>query len=132
MLVLASTFGVVINKHFCQDELKEISLFLDSKRCQPALAPVASCHHQPVSTDTDGIDKSRCCDYQSDFYQVDFQQEAGTTAQVEKLTDVFHPFLIEESDSFDLSVEAVCIRPPPYYSPLIPCPDQPDLQVFLC
>lgn len=129
-LVLASTFGAVINKHYCQDELKEISFFFESHKCQPAA--IDSCHQQPSSSDTKGIDKDYCCTYQSEFYQVDFQQEALANAQLEKHTDIFFPLFIAKSDSFDVCPALIKIRPPPYSIPLIPSPDQPDLQVFLC
>ncbi len=131
MLVLASTFGAVVNKHYCQDELKEISLFFESNRCQPATFP-AACHQQTTPSKTNGIDKDYCCSYQTEFYQVDFQQEALLGAQLEKHTDISLPLFIVKSDSIEVCPALIKIRPPPYTIPLIPCPDQSDLQVFLC
>ena len=65
-LVLISTTGIVVNKHYCQNQLKNIALFSKAKSCHD-INKVSSC---PLHNNHQNEDKG-CCDEETDFIKSD-------------------------------------------------------------
>lgn len=71
VLLLSST-GLVLNKHYCQDELKSVALFSKAKPCHKSSMPKSCPMHGGTSSDQD--DSKGCCDDQSEFLKSDQDQ----------------------------------------------------------
>lgn len=68
-LLLLSSFGLVVNKHYCQDQLKSVAFFAEAKSCHTANMP-ANC---PMHGTSDTEDKG-CCDNESEYLKADLEQ----------------------------------------------------------
>ena len=71
LLFLGST-GIVVNKHYCQNELKSTALFLKAEACH-AVTSVASCPMHQHKGDEDR-EKKNCCDDKSEYVKSDNEQ----------------------------------------------------------
>ena len=88
MQLFASSVGLVVNKHYCQDELKSFALFLKPPSCheqaQKSGLPVACpMHSKQHSNDNQPSQqkhsKSGCCDDTSQFVKADHEQDFQKT-----------------------------------------------------
>ena len=71
-LLILSSVGVVLNKHYCQDELRSVHLFAQAKSCQQ-LPERPSC---PLHPPTDQQDEHKgCCDNTSEYHKADTEQQ---------------------------------------------------------
>ena len=80
-LFLFGNVGLVIQKHYCKDEVKSVALFAHPQECEHAQKPV--CHsstscHAPASEDKD------CCENEADYLKAssDLFQTAAAEAIV--------------------------------------------------
>ncbi len=71
LLLLGST-GIVLNKHYCQDELRSVHLFAQAKSCQQQAPERPAC---PLHPPTDEQDQHQdCCDNTSEYHKTDTEQ----------------------------------------------------------
>ncbi len=78
ILVFVSSTGVVLRKHYCQDQLKNTTFFVQPESCHrstakscPMHAAKPACpHHQSPQED-----KKKCCDDHAEFLKVDHEQQ---------------------------------------------------------
>lgn len=73
-ILFISTSGLLIQAHFCQNQLQSISLYLTSESCHEADAPscnssAKTCCQQKESTKSDN-----CCHNTTDFVKLDLDQ----------------------------------------------------------
>ena len=73
--VLFSTTGFTLRKHFCQEELQDVSLFAKAESCQ--LSQTAPCqgasHHCGSHSDKDD---NGCCNNTAKYYKLDQEKQA--------------------------------------------------------
>ena len=132
LLMLLSSTGFSMDVHYCQDQLKGISLFGKAKSCHekqeapPCHQTKKSCHHQE-----DGIskaDKDNCCHNEtvviekSDLDATPTQKAASQDVQL----DFVAAFMAVYVFNFNYSVRAD-YQPYAQYKP--PLPDR-DIQVL--
>ncbi|MEZ4989019.1 MAG: hypothetical protein R2824_01355 [Saprospiraceae bacterium] len=70
--LLSSSVGVVVNQHFCREQLKHTSLFTAVKSCHDK--KVASCPMH-VENAGFGLDKKDCCNNTSQFLKTSQEQQ---------------------------------------------------------
>ena len=66
--LLISSSGIVLNKHFCQQQLKNWSLFVEVATCHHKKAAPVCPHHPPPEESKKG-----CCENKSEFFQLDVE-----------------------------------------------------------
>jgi hypothetical protein len=57
--VLLSSTGLVVNQHFCLDQLQRTSLFAQAKACQPSSSPMKVCATHEAGHQR--VDRKSCC-----------------------------------------------------------------------
>jgi hypothetical protein len=72
LLILSST-GIVLNKHFCQDELRSVHLFAQAKSCQQQAPERPACPLHPPADQQD--EHQDCCDNKSEYHKTDTEQQ---------------------------------------------------------
>jgi len=131
-LVLLSSTGLVANMHYCQNELKNFSFFLETDPCPNEMIKVVCPMHTQGNDHEKPVEKKGCCDDETHFVKLPVEQEAQTF-QVELLTDFLLTALIPPT-SESLGIESDRKFSPylNYKPPLIICDVQTRLQTFLC
>jgi hypothetical protein len=72
--VLISSAGIVINQHFCQDQLKSSSLFVSAENCHDAKKKFCPNHMNMESDEQESKSGKNCCDDESEYISVDNEQ----------------------------------------------------------
>jgi len=67
MLLLVTTMGMTVSKHFCGDDLKSISLFTEAESCCDI--PTGCCHDELVTVDIQD-------DFSASVFHFNFEQLA--------------------------------------------------------
>lgn len=74
--LLASSVGVVINQHFCQDKLQRTALFAAVENCRGELpAEPAVCPRHQQQKSKQGVDRKDCCQDNSQLLKVSQEQQ---------------------------------------------------------
>lgn len=133
LIVLLSSTGFAIQRHFCQNELKGVSLFGKAENCHNTSEEKPSCPmHKSQKHNHNDQDKKTCCDDQVEFVKLN-QEFYGESFQ---LSVHENPLLIgiifialrlpssEDETSFTHFLN--------YKPPLIVCDFEVKLQTFLC
>lgn len=127
-LLFISSAGLVINKHYCQNELKSMALFAEAEGCHQAKK--MSC---PMHADQEEDNhKKGCCDDETEFVKADedqYVQSSKIELKVPPLLFVDLPAIFNlEAPSLDKqSIHYLNYKPP-----LIVCDLPVLLQTFLC
>lgn len=131
LAVFFSSTGFVLNTHYCQDELKNVALFVKAKPCHPQ----KNMKHCPLhgSDDTNKQNEAEgCCDDRSDYVK----SESDQISPVHKTQVEINPVQL------NVILIALQIELPPidsrtrhylnYKPPLIVCDIPVQLQTFRC
>lgn len=78
--VLLSSMSFVLDRHYCNNELKSTSFFLKARNCHDQ--QTAAC---PMHTSKDAQEDKNCCDNESELIKVDIDQN-------------FHPTVYKDLD----------------------------------
>lgn len=129
LLLFISSTGLVINKHYCQNELKSIALFVKAKACHSDSAMKNCPFHNPP----DGEKKEKdCCNDETEYVKVDEEQLTPTVEYNLPLNPVLISTLFVvlnfELPAFDKQT----LHYLNYKPPLIVCDLPVRLQTFLC
>ena len=133
VLVYARSMGFVLNAHFCQDELKDRSLFLPVKNCHeqamedmPADCPM---HRAAGACIPTGGDEKDCCDDRSQLLKNDQEQQFD----IPRL-DLFPVLLAAATTAFcfDAPLDRLSGDYLTYKPPLLVCDLPVSLQTFRC
>ncbi|MBK8705856.1 MAG: hypothetical protein IPN33_21425 [Saprospiraceae bacterium] len=122
LLIWLNANGIVVNKHFCRNELQSVALFVAARNCHAAAAESApkkcshhcKADHKPVTAFT----KGNCCSDQSTYLKQHTDQvnvkEGKATAKL-KLFVAAIPVITFNTELLELpSIKsAACYRPPP-------------------
>lgn len=103
LITLLSSTGVVLNKHYCQGNLKNATFFVQPHSCHTADRMPACSHHQSESED------NGCCSNHADYLKqkIDLQQ-VGFDTQVPVPPQVVLPSAI---DGFNLLAPTTQLLP---------------------
>lgn len=77
-LLLVGSTGLVVNKHYCQNELKSTALFLAARSCHQSNQQPGCPMHREMAGGMDQDDQKGCCDDQSEFLKSDKDQIVPT------------------------------------------------------
>lgn len=133
-LVLLSSCGFVISTHYCQNELKSISLYKQSENCHEDLEAKELCPlhamHQPQHTKSTG--KDDCCNDHIEWFQLDEEYRTETV----NLQLQYSQFLIAVV-TLTLHLELPRLEVPKlhylnYKPPLLVYDIPVSLQTFIC
>jgi len=70
--MLLSTSGLILNKHFCRNELQKFSLFVEAEDCHRAdSSDLCPLHHTASHDNPDHEKENDCCENQTDLFKLD-------------------------------------------------------------
>jgi len=128
IILFLSSAGLLVNKHYCQDELKNVAIFVEAKSCHEQQEQAVCPHHQKAETEEE---KNNCCENESEFLKLDqdLQVENFDFASLKKplqLAVVMIALTIELPSTESTNPHYLSYKPP------IVCDDLPVvLQSFL-
>lgn len=73
LTVFLSSAGIVVDKHFCQNELKNIAIFAKASNCHAAKKTCP--RHQPTGEEEE---KKNCCENETEYFKLDQDQQVQT------------------------------------------------------
>lgn len=129
LLVFIGSTGVVINKHYCQNELKDSKLFVAAEVCHTN-QKAKHCPFHPPKEETP-VEKKGCCENDSQYLKTEIEQPLQPSDQAEispiLLSTIAVVFNIE-LPAFDKQT----LHYLNYKPPLLVCDFPVSLQTFLC
>lgn len=129
-LVLLSSTGLVTHLHYCQNELKEVSFFLETDPC-PKEKVEKPCPMHMHSAKHEMPAKKDCCEDETHVSKITTEQEAQPF-EVRLIQDFLALAIIPTSS---LKLQDLRVKAKHYLNykpPLLICEPQSSLQVFLC
>ena len=132
--VLLSSIGFVVQRHFCQNELKSVSVFIKAESCHKNMAEESSCPmHKSEEHNHDGDqEKKDCCDDTVELVKLE-QELQAKSLEVQLQNNPFLLGIISLALRVMLPEEAIS---PTYFlnytPPLLVCDFTVSLQTFLC
>lgn len=124
--------GFVIQRHFCQNELKSVSVFVKAESCHEKAAEKAPCPMHSSNKHSNSFEKEGCCNDEIELVKLDqdFQIESF---QIELQNNPILLGLISLALRVELSGEEISnIHFLNYRPPLLVCDFTVSLQTFLC
>lgn len=126
-LLFFSSTGLLVNKHYCQEELKSIAVFAQAKACQHTKTVPCAVHGTMV---VPADEKQGCCNNESEYLKADTDWVTTTIAELNAVAPLV---LVEIPSWVDLQIGTTRIpdcdvpfRPPPLRERLA------RLQSYLC
>ena len=129
-LLFISSAGVIINKHYCRDELKSMALFLEAEVCHKEKAMKSCPMHSKDRTDEE--EEKDCCDNRTEYCKADEDQLAPTFRTAFQLNTNFWPAKLNAYYLELVSIEARTFYYLNYKPPLIVWDLPISLQTLLC
>ncbi|MEL6251393.1 MAG: hypothetical protein AAFR87_05215 [Bacteroidota bacterium] len=129
-MILLSSTGLVTHLHYCQNELKEFSFFVEADSCLPDFITV-SCPLHPEGMKVKNPDKKDCCEDEIHYEKLDIEQQTKSF-EVELIKDFLQLAIIPVND---LHIEEEVLQANHYLNykpPLLYAKLQSELQTFLC
>lgn len=125
--ILLSSTGLVVNKHFCLEELQSTALFVSAPACSVGVQT-----SKESLPDKESISKKNCCDDQCDLFKL--SEEVDPNSQGQSLIDLeFNPSWFESSqEKKDQEIKEFSSTYLNYKPPLIFRDVILDIQTFLC
>ena len=114
-LVLISTFSVSIDKHFCGENLVDVSYFGNAKKCTERVAHDVCEDAISTCDDTTKMSENSCCSNETDY--INGQDELKTDFEKLELDTQQFLFTFVVSKYFIRNIAAQQLTVPVYYSP---------------
>ncbi len=131
LFVLLSSTGLVVNRHFCQNELKDQRLFLQAHTCHPKMMEVPCPVHGTMLVESPAHGQGKgCCQNESEVITSDVElQTPPVELQISPVlwVMVFAPFTWEA-----ILAEVPTPQYLHYKPPLLVCDSIVSLQTFRC
>lgn len=138
-LVFISSTGFVINKHYCQGELKETAFVVKAKSCHEKVAAVEEEHskmppncpmHQSKKSSS-CEEKKGCCENEAEFVKLELDQQV-TSFEFQKLLVPTFISILVFSYNIDFSEhDSAPVHFKNYKPPSLVCDYSVSLQTFL-
>lgn len=125
LLVLFSSTGILVNQHFCRNELKHTALFAPAKSCHAQSMPSCPMHAAAQK------EQKGCCDDESHFLKHKQEQVQSETQLAKAPAATALPATCMAFHSPLPSVDKQTIQYLNYKPPLIVCDLPVSLQAFL-
>lgn len=126
-LLFFSSTGLLMNKHYCQEELKSVALFAKAKSCQHTKEIPCPVHGTMIVPDEDA---KGCCNNESEYLKIDTDWVSVVVADLDVIAPVtlaiLLPTFVEESAFTPMPDSDLPYRPPPLRERLA------RLQSYLC
>ncbi|NRB47967.1 MAG: hypothetical protein HRU41_09875 [Saprospiraceae bacterium] len=132
LLLFISTTGVVVNKHFCQNELKSVALFVKAKACHTKQVKKPCPIHGYMMVDAEESDDKGCCDDETEIIKSEEDQIASTFLQEIALSPSLSANLLVVLQLERPQLDRQTIHYLNYKPPLLICEHPSELQIFLC
>ena len=136
LLIFISSSGFILNKHYCQNELKNTALFVQPLSCHDIAKMPASCPmHQRLKAcgnhEGEEKDDKNCCSTESEYIALDQDQQLQNFEfqhlnYPALLATIFLVFNIDLPTTDNANLHYLNYKPP-----LIVCDFPPVLQTFL-
>lgn len=132
LLLFISTTGVAVNKHFCQNELKSVALFVKAKACHNKKVKKPCPVHGYMMVDEEGPSEKGCCDDETEIVKNEDEQIAPTLSDEALLSPVLAASLFVALQMELPQLDRQTLHYLNYKPPLLICDHPRELQVFLC
>ena len=129
-IVGLSTTGLVINSHYCKDELKSSALFLKARPCHSIKAKAVCPMHS--ATGLSQNEDNDCCDDKSKLLKSDTELNHVPTCTDLDQSQEWNPVVFQSPSNHDPTIFQSHLRYLNYKPPLIVCDIPLRLQTFLC
>ena len=96
VVILLSSSGLLVNQHFCLDELVSTAFYSQAKKC----AAVKTSSHSPSTPFGKQLSDKGCCDDASNFFKVSNEQRG----------DIATLHLILQKAEFAPALKATCMK----------------------
>ncbi len=130
LIILLSSSGLMINKHFCQNVLVDASFYTEASSCHEGkeayLAPLRSSNKSGEE-----LDKNNCCKDVSSFLKVETEQQVEFAPDKLPEVDIYSDYHLR-SEQYVLIIQAHKKERYKYATPLLVNDIFKDLQSFLC
>lgn len=125
--ILLSSTGLVVNKHFCLDQLQSISLFTAAESCSTAI----DVERESAPSDIQ-IQKKSCCDDQSEYFKV-AEEAAPNNQELDTIQfELEHSSALLDQHTKFSTFQVADIEYAFYKPPLVVCDVIIGIQAFLC
>ena len=122
----------MINKHYCQDELKSVALFVEAEPCHQPKMKHCPFHNPPQDDDGEESHKKGCCEDESEYVKVEDEQLSSSFQFELHLNQVLIATIFVALQIELPSLDSQTIHYLNYKPPLIVCDLPVRLQTFLC
>ncbi|MEM1214888.1 MAG: hypothetical protein AAGJ82_04345 [Bacteroidota bacterium] len=129
-LLLLSSSGLVVSKHYCRGQLKSVAFFVEATPCHQNKRLV-SCPVHGTMEITDETEKG-CCQTETDWHQLDETQLDTPTAQLSLQIPAAPAWFATYSLASATTTELKSVDYLHYKPPLLVCDLPVRLQTFLC
>lgn len=129
MLVFISSTGLVLRKHFCQESLRDVALFVKAQSCHARQAQSIKCPLHRAAAAEDAQRKG-CCDDRAELVKVDDERPMPKNG----ILDILPLDLSPVPDMWPLVTTTIPLQDYLNYKPPLLVCDDPHirLQIFLC
>lgn len=115
--------------HYCQNELKDFSFFVETDPCPKEIVKIACPMHKGMEIEMES--KKGCCEDETTYVKISTEQEAQSF-QVELPTDFLFVGILPVNETNTLDLVKKLDHYLNYKPPLLICDVRARLQVFLC
>lgn len=116
VLILVTSTGFTIDRHYCKGELKTISLFVKAKSCHEIGMGMQNCpyHKKQENLEEKNEDKN-CCSNKTEFVKSDQDQIKieTTTTNYDYETPIIHFEIVENTPLLSTSIPSNFLYKPP-------------------
>ncbi|MBL7791677.1 MAG: hypothetical protein JNK77_05125 [Saprospiraceae bacterium] len=123
LLIWLNANGIVVNKHYCRNELQSVALFVAARNCHATAAEKSApkkckLHCKAGDAPAAAFKKGNCCSDQSTYLKQHTDQvslKEGKATAKPKILLATIPLIAFNAEPFELpSIKsAACYRPPP-------------------
>ena len=131
-MVLLSSSGFVIQKHYCQDELKEIAIYVKAEACHTKVSDKPPCPFHPQEEQPEGLAKKDCCNNEVELVKLDQEFQPETFELDLSKEEVSSAFLEEGLINYQVNEGTSPVHYLNFKPPLLVCDHIVRFQTFLC
>lgn len=131
-LLFISTMGVTVNKHFCQNELKSVALFVKAEACHSTKVKKPCPIHGFMMVEEEGSKDKGCCDDETEIVKNEEDQIGPSLPEMPVLSEALLATLFVALQLELPQLDLQTLHYLNYKPPLLICDHPSELQIFLC